>query len=159
VDLFNLELATILGSFSAQAEFTGSYVHRPGSGSGVARGGRDPFFFGGYGFVSYFLTGERRNYELGKGRFGRVSPLANFNPARGDWGAWEVAARFSYLDLTDRDIRGGEQWDVTAGLNWYLFPNLRFMLNYVHFDVNDRQTTPGAPDVEGPETPSRAASR
>ena len=49
-----------------------------------------------------------------------------------------MAARYSYLDLNDQDIRGGTLWDVTAGVNWYLFPNLRLMWNYVHGDVRDR---------------------
>lgn len=150
VDLLNAEFATVLGPFSAQAEWTGSWVARPGrSTSSSRRAGKDAFFWGAYGFVSYFLTGEHRHYELGKGRFGRVQPKANFDPTRGEWGAWEVAARFSYLDLDDRDVKGGRQWDVTAGLNWYLSPNLRFMLNYVHFDLMDRVYEVGLSGVDG----------
>ena len=99
--------------------------------------------------MSWFITGEHRNYQLGKGRFGRVELNENFNPFKGGWGAWEVAARFSYLDLTRSGIRGGEMWDVTAGINWYLAPNLRVMLNYIHSAVTNRQLDPGDPDVAG----------
>jgi phosphate-selective porin OprO/OprP len=137
-DILNLELASVCGPFSAQAEFTGDWVRG-------AQGARDATLWGMYAYVSYFLTGEHRPYELGEGYFGRVKPKANFNPARGDWGAWEVAARYSYLDLTDRDLAGGKLWDVTLGVNWYLYPNLRLMLNYVYGSVDDREGTNPAP--------------
>ena len=60
-----------------------------------------------------------------------------------------MAARFSYLDLNDEFVRGGRMWNVTAGINWYLYPNARIALNYVHSDLDDRavileaSTTPG----------------
>ncbi|MGI9592632.1 MAG: porin [Myxococcota bacterium] len=127
-----------------QTEYTNSWVQG-------ARGQRDLHFWGLYAYASYFLTGEHRPYELGKGRFGRLKPKKNFNPFKGGWGAWEIAARYSYLDLDDRNIRGGTLWDVTAALNWYLYPNFRWMLNYVHGDVRRRitrgQSIRGAADI------------
>jgi len=71
------------------------------------------------------------------------------NPFKGTWGAWELATRFSYLDLTDAGIRGGEMWDVTAGINWYAAPNVRVMLNYVHSHVKNRQLVAGGSDISG----------
>lgn len=144
-DILNIELAYVHGPFSVQTEFTNIWIEGAGRQ-------RDLEFRGAYAFVSYFLTGERRVYDLGKGRFGRVKPKANFNPRRGDWGALEIAVRYSYLDLVDRNIDGGDLWDVTAGINWYLFPNLRWMLNYVHADVSDRvavTTGPLATPIDG----------
>lgn len=132
-DIVNLELAGVLGPFSVQTEWT---YNRVNGGSGQP----NLNLWGGYAFASWFLTGEHRNYGHGQGRFNRVKPTANFNPAKGDWGAWELAARYSYLDLGDENISGGRLWDATVGLNWYLFPNLRWMLNYVHGDVNQRTT-------------------
>jgi phosphate-selective porin OprO/OprP len=138
-DILNLELAGVWGPFSAQAEFTGSWVQG-------SQGLRDSQLWGMYAFVSYFLTGEHRPYDLGNGRFGRVKPRANFDPTRGDWGAWEIATRYSYLDLNDRDLTGGRLWNLTAGINWYLYPNLRLMFNYVYADLDDRvSTNPTAP--------------
>ena len=49
-----------------------------------------------------------------------------------------MAARYSYLSLESKDVLGGRMWEVTAGINWYLYPNLRLMLNYVRYDVRDR---------------------
>jgi phosphate-selective porin OprO/OprP len=104
-------------------------------------------FWGVYAQVSFFLTGEHRPYEPDYGRFGRVRPKANIDPAEGGFGAFEVAARYSYLDLDDRNVQGGRLSDVTLGLNWYLFPNARIMLNYIHADLSDREAP--AFDVSG----------
>jgi phosphate-selective porin OprO/OprP len=131
IDIAGAELAWVNGPFSTQAEYTHAFVNGDD-------GQRSGDFWGAYGQVSYFLTGEHRPYELGNGKFGRVEPKRNFDPPSGDWGAFELAARFSYLDLNDGGIRGGKLWDATAGLNWYLFPNARVMLNYIHADVSDR---------------------
>jgi len=130
-DILNVELAYVHGPFSVQTEFTHTWIQG-------AAGQEDLEFQGAYVFVSYFVTGEHRVYDFGRGRFGRVKPRTNFDPAKGDWGAVEIAVRYSYLDLVNRNIDGGDLWDVTVGVNWYLFPNLRWMLNYVHADVSDR---------------------
>lgn len=135
-NLFGAELAWVEGPLSIQSEYTNGLV----SGD---RGQPNVDFWGAYGQVSYFLTGEHRVYEREYGRFGRVKPRASFDPSEGAWGAWEIATRFSYLDLDDRNITGGRLWDVTAGVNWYLFPNARIMLNYVHADTSGRNETIG----------------
>jgi phosphate-selective porin OprO/OprP len=49
-----------------------------------------------------------------------------------------LAARYSTVDLNDADVEGGEQYDITGGLNWYLNPNTRIMLNYVYADLEGR---------------------
>ena len=33
-------------------------------------------------------------------------------------------------------VRGGEQKVSSVGLNWYLNPDVRLMLDYLHVDVN-----------------------
>ena len=59
-----------------------------------------------YAYVSYFLTGENRPYDRKLGVFDRVRPYEDFFRVRTDdgsietgWGAWELAYRFSYIDI------------------------------------------------------------
>lgn len=87
---------------------------------------------GVYANVSYFLTGESRPYDKKAGALDRVKPLQDFRTDTGcGWGAWELASRFSYIDLNDGDINGGRMNDWTAGVNWYLNPYTKFQANYV----------------------------
>ncbi len=72
-----------------------------------------------------------RPYNRTAGVLGRVKPLQNFKPGEG-WGAWELAARYSYIDLNDNPINGGRLGTITGGINWYLNPNTKFQFNYVH---------------------------
>jgi phosphate-selective porin OprO/OprP len=145
IDLINPEFAVVWGSASFQAEYTHAFVRGDGGAS-------DSAFWGAYAQLSYFLTGERRNYRLAGGMtggaFSRVKPNANFNPAHGDWGAFELAVRYSHLDLNDELVRGGKMWDITAGINWYLYPNARISLNYVHSELDDRDHSLD-PDLDG----------
>ena len=128
VDLFNAEFAWVHGPFSLQGEGILSHVDVDNGAS------RD--FWGAYAQASWFLTGEHRAYNQDRGTFGRTSPIQNFDLWQGHWGAWEIAARYSFLDLDDGSIQGGKLHDVVAGLNWYLFPNARIMWNYVYAHVN-----------------------
>ncbi len=123
-NLINPELAIVYGPFSLQTEYTFAGINRKRS----AIGSND--FTGFYVYGSYFLTGEHRKYETKNGAFGRVKPNKNFYWGKG-MGAIELTARYSKLDLSDRDIDGGKLDDVTLGINWYLNPNTRVMLNYV----------------------------
>jgi len=113
----------------------------------------DPDFNGWYVQGAWVLTGESRPYNPAEARFDAPKPVYNFNPAAGTWGAWELAARYSNINLNFREgvrgaatpaggIRGGEQNIWTVGLNWYLNPSIRLMLDYSHVDV-DRLTAAG----------------
>jgi len=124
-DRFGVELAWLEGSLSLQAEAIGLNISRE-------QGFSDLFFWGGYAQVSYFLTGERRIYGRASGVFGRVIPKNPFRPFARQWGAFQVAARVSMLDLNDAEIRGGQELNFTLGLNWYLLSNLRLSANSVH---------------------------
>ena len=57
---------------------------------------------------------------------------------------FELAARYSAIDLNARGLRGGTERDVTLGLSWYPEPNLRLVANYVHGRVRpgDAQSDP-----------------
>jgi phosphate-selective porin OprO/OprP len=124
VDLINPEIAWVWGPLSLQAEYMHAFVAQVGN--------PDPNFGGLYAYVSYFLTpDDMRAYRLGEGAFDRIVPKRNFGFDGQGWGAWEVAARFSRLDLDSKNVDGGVEDDVTAGLNWYLNPVTRVTMNYV----------------------------
>jgi len=84
----------------------------------------------GYAQLGYVLTGERRTYDRKTAAFTRVVPDCNFG--KGYWGAWEIAGRYSMLDLNDANVQGGRLQDLTAGLNWYLNRYTRVEFNYIH---------------------------
>ena len=130
-NLFNPELAIVYGAFSFQGEYSFVDVDLKRSMDS------DPDFSGFYGYFSYFLTGENRKYKKENGVFSRVKPNKNFRWGRGKGkGAIELAARYSELDLSDEEIDGGRLQDLTLGVNWYLNPNTRVMLNYVRANVD-----------------------
>lgn len=126
--IYNAALALVLGPFSVQGEYYDARVARDTGGN--------LNFNGFYAYASYFITGESRPYLASEASFGRLYPKRNFD-LRGGWGAWEVALRYSYLDLNDKDIQGGEEKNFTAGLNWYLNPNVLFRFNYIFAHVED----------------------
>jgi phosphate-selective porin OprO/OprP len=129
-DFFDVELATILGPLSFQGEYFLTLTDIPEA--------RDPNFWGFYLHGSYFLTGENRNYDITNGAFSQVRPNHSFHLRKGGFGAWELATRFSFVDLNDEAIKGGKEWNFTAGLNWYATRKTRFTLNYIHAHVKDR---------------------
>jgi phosphate-selective porin OprO and OprP len=133
VDTVVLETALVYGSFSAQTELAHAWV------SELRGADEDPEFHGFYLYLSYFITGEHRPYDKSDGTFARVRPRRNFVLGEDGIGpgAWEVALRYSYLDLDDTSIDGGEMENITAGLNWYLNPYARVMFNYVFSDLED----------------------
>ncbi len=114
----------------------------------------DPSFSGWYLQGAWTLTGEHRVWSNANGGFNGIKPTKTFNPATGGFGAWEIAARYSLLDLNDRSgnagtaapaggIRGGEQKITTLGLNWYPNSFVRLLLDYQWAKI-DRLNAAGA---------------
>lgn len=130
VVLLGAEAAGILGPVLLQGEFV--------LASATNDTLNDPSFNSFYVEASYMLTGEHRRYE--SGIIEGITPAENFD-GEGGRGAWEVAARFARIDLTDPMVEGGELSDVTLGLNWYLNPYARIMFNYVHADLDNVGTS------------------
>ncbi|PCH83074.1 MAG: porin [Piscirickettsiaceae bacterium] len=131
-----LEVAFVNGGFNGQAEYVRTDVERHTAS--------DVSFDGWYAQMGYVLTGEVRPYKGSK--FGRIKPKSIFG--QGGTGAWEIVARYSTVDLTDKDINGGEEDNVTVGVNWYATPTLRFMANYVKVLTVDGGANDGVePDI------------
>ncbi len=136
VTQFAAEASMVYESFSVQGEFVQAMVDS-------LAGGDDPSFGAFYLYASYFLTGERRKYK--GNNYSRTKPKSNFGSTttnedgseKKGMGAFEVALRFSQINLDDGAVTGGEMSDVTLGLNWYLNPNVRTMLNFVYADLKD----------------------
>ncbi len=147
IDLVNPELALVWGPFSLQGEYMFAFTEasrRQSPAQNLFLNASDPTFQGAYIFGSVFLTGESRNYSQSGACFDRITPHRNFD-LKGGWGAWELGARYSYLSLSDKGVGGGRENNFTAGLNWYLTPNTRWMFNYVYADVDGRLVTPRPP--------------
>lgn len=133
--LYGLEAAGVAGPFSIQGEYMNLSLERE---AGLS----DLDFYGWYGFASFFLTpGDQRSYDPKKGAFGRVKPKHPYD--EGGYGAWEIGVRYSGLMLTDEDVLGGGERNLTIGLNWYATSHIRFMLNYVNVN-NDNNATGNA---------------
>jgi phosphate-selective porin OprO and OprP len=97
-------------------------------------------FQGGYAEAAYVLTGETRPYNAASASYGGIAPANPFSLSGGGWGAWEIAGRYSTIDLNDQvgaatGIAGGRQTIYTLALNWYANRNVRLMLDFLHGDV------------------------
>lgn len=140
------EVLWIWGPFSVQAEGAWAFVDNtasvyPAAALGTPRG--TPMFWGGYVQASYFLTGEHRGYDRRFGVFDRPTVSENAFLVRGEdghchygHGAWEIAYRYSYLDLNDNGVNGGQLGQHTVGLNWYFNDNFKVQFNYLNIQRN-----------------------
>jgi phosphate-selective porin OprO/OprP len=150
-----LEFCYVRGPISLQAEWGWNWVDDV---TGFAPNGfvlnpklktpQDYVFSGGYIQLAYTLTGEARGYDrkygtLSRDYFGGNGPFTNAWLTRGEngrlnagWGAWEIAARYSYVNLNDgthlNRIQGGVYDGYSLGLNWYLNPNVKFNFDWVY---------------------------
>lgn len=138
-DIIDPEFAFVYGPFSVQGEYMDAFVNDASAFTSTTKPvgpSSSPNFDGYYVAAYYFLTGEHRIYNKGSGVFDRPKLNCNFNPWEGTWGAWEVAARYSDIDLTDKTINGGRETNWTGSLIWYLNPNVRMLFDYVHAHVD-----------------------
>ncbi|NOT16392.1 MAG: porin [Methylotenera sp.] len=98
--------------------------------------------------ASYLLTGEEASFK-------GVKPKNDFDLDKGGWGAWELVARYSEINLDEdtfknqagkfasegtdkksayadlsKSAKSAESWAL--GVNWYLNANAKIALNYEH---------------------------
>lgn len=127
IDQYGAEFAAVLNSLSIQGELVYDHID--------SRGGARERFWGAYGYVTYFLTGEHRNYRGSVGDMVAVKLKENFDPRAGKWGAFELGFRVGYIDLDSGNINGGKSSDYTFALNWYFIKESRLMINYVRTNL------------------------
>ena len=154
--LLGLEALYIRGPLSFQAEYGWNFLNDAQITVGTPKPISSYMFNGGYLQVAYTLTGENRAYDKKTGGFSRYyfgshGPYENAFIVRDEnghlcsgWGAWEIACRYSYVDLNSGTgaafINGGLMQGVSVGLNWYLNTNLTVNTEWVY---NDRYNLPG----------------
>jgi phosphate-selective porin OprO/OprP len=145
-NLFGAETVYQNGPLSAQAEWMGTSIQ---SVAGPV------FYHGAYGEVMYRLTGEHRPYDKQFANLKNVVPFTDFIPLSRDgvagWGAWEVAARWSYVDLRNPTFLDGHYYssttntftssshpgsgllnDSTLGITWFLNKHTKLQGNWIH---------------------------
>lgn len=135
------EFVTVWGPWCFESEYYAMEVN--GSNfAGTGKGNVGHFFDGGYAQVTYFLTGENMTYVRRAAGFTRVTPYENFFNLPGErthcgLGAWQVGLRYSWVDLNDQGVHGGFLNETTAGISWYMNPNVRYEFNYCYTRVVD----------------------
>lgn len=127
--LYGLEAAYVQGPFHATGEW--AFV----SADNVAADGGNASFNGGFVEIGMFLTDEQRALKLGQGVWDR--PKVNNPVDEGGFGAWQIAARFDRIDLSDKGVFGGEMDTYLLGVNWYLNRYARMMLNLSRSDIEN----------------------
>jgi phosphate-selective porin OprO/OprP len=95
--------------------------------------------------AGWVLTGESDSYN-------GVTPKHPFDPRKGQWGAWQIVARFAELDVDHQ--ANSTTWAAagsalqargwSAGINWYLNKNIRVNASYSHTQFGNLVGTPGA---------------
>ncbi len=83
--------------------------------------------------AQWMLTGEDASFNA-------ITPLHPFDLRAGHWGAWQLVARYSELDIDKKTFNGFSDpatsaqnaiaW--TVGLNWWMNANVRWMVSFSH---------------------------
>jgi phosphate-selective porin OprO/OprP len=144
---YHTELAANAGAASCQSEFLFYVLDQ--------LGGPPIYLPGAYAQCGYFLTGESAAYNKQAGVLDyNVVPYSDFfglgkGKGFGGWGAWQVAARWSYLDLDCANLLPANQQIVangtapqnpnygsvnesTVGINWWWNRYTRLQFNWIH---------------------------
>ena len=127
VILYGPEAAFACGPFSIFGEYNRAHLE-------VGGGAPNLDFQSGHVALTWSLTGESRaaSYTMKSSEFKRLKPKHDFSPTNGTWGAFELATRYSYVDVSDGNTRGGQEGRISTALNWYLNPIVRIMFDWTH---------------------------
>lgn len=137
---WGLEAAWAMGPLSVQGE----YIKRELEADSSAF--QDIDSKGYYAQVAYTITGEARDYKLG--RFDAIKP------SNKQIGAWEVFYRYDYIE-GDHDLVGITPTSTVEGkvhnlgVNWYANDNVRVSGAYVKAKVDNQEIANGDDDGDG----------
>lgn len=120
METYNLELSWRKGPIWLASEYFRTSIKNPEL--------ENPQVDGYYVSASWVMTGEMRPYNKKNGLF-RPVPVSRTVYQSGK-GAWEIAARFSDINLTDGLLKGGDMQIGSLGLNWWLTPFFSLGVNY-----------------------------
>jgi phosphate-selective porin OprO/OprP len=142
----HLETAGNYGAAHFQSEFLGTWLNQ--------MNGDPVFIYGAYLQGGFFLTGESAGYNKQTGVMDyNVKPFSEFfgTGKRGSicgWGAWELAFRWTYLNVTNNGVdpanilvgppgpppspNAGELNESTVALNWWWNQYTRVQFNWIH---------------------------
>jgi phosphate-selective porin OprO/OprP len=169
--VYGVEVAASYNNFFAQGEYYHYVVDTraavpalPGNLQGGVPGPALNFD-GGYVQASYSIGGTR-HYDPTRGAYTGVIPERPMAPGSGGWGALELAARYTLVNLNSPYLTtatlgpaysapgvftggttsygGGKETTYGVGLNWYPNNNMKFMLDYEHVVVDNPQFFGGA---------------
>lgn len=156
---FHTELAGNYGPAHFQTEYMATLIDQ--------MAGPQIFYHGAYVQCGYFLTGENCGYNKQMGSMDyNVKPFREFFGLGRDqwfcgWGAWEVAARYSYVNLSATPTaivpvpvatvppypNPGTVNDVTLALNWWWNQYTRVQFNYINVNQNLNAPTGGITNI------------
>lgn len=137
---WGLEAAWAMGPFSLQGEYVARTLEADSNGYD------DIDAEGYYVQAAYTLTGEARNYKLGK--------FDSVKPSNKQIGAWEIFYRYDHLSVDDDNGSFASRDDVEGkvhnlGLNWYANESVKISGAYVKAKVDNATNSNGDDDGDG----------
>ncbi len=126
IDTAGLEFGMTMGPLFVQGEYAMATFGQVASSADVDV---NTYYLMG----SWMLTGETKPYHTSNGVFRSIKP-------KSESGAWELTARYDYIE--NKDVTNLSATSMIVGVNYYINPAMRFMLNY----------TMGEDDTSGDKT-------
>lgn len=125
-NVVNAEALAMWGPATIEGEYYRATVQRvPTAITDIG----NPRFNGWHVEAAYVLTGEHRVYDFNTGTLRNPKVCSKT-------GAWEVAARYSFVNMVDKNVYGGSEHNATLGLNWFVNDHVKISANYIRARIN-----------------------
>ena len=166
VQIMDSEIAAVLGRLSLSAEYQlaiGTNVYGQLSNGVFSDPRGDVTYQALYAEAGFFLNPEDyRRFDKKEGVWGRQLAGSSDMGQQSHW-PWRFAdhapvqliCRYSYLNLASGQpvltpssgVQAGWENDITAGVDWYINPEVHFIVNYVYTHLQYVNNTAG--DING----------